>query len=48
MTYWEYDDGTLRFQRILDGLGVRSALQQKGVRDGDTVRIGKHELEWIE
>lgn len=48
MTYWEYDEAVLRFQRILDGIGVRSALQRHGVRDGDTVRIGKHELEWIE
>ena len=48
MTYWEYDDAVLRFQRILEGLGVRSALQQEGVRVGDIVRIGSHELEWIE
>ncbi len=48
MTYWEHDDAVLRFQRILEGLGVRSALQQQGVCEGDTVRIGQHELEWIE
>jgi GTP-binding protein len=48
MTYWEYDDAVLRFQRILEGLGVRSALQQQGVLEGDTVRIGKYELEWVE
>jgi hypothetical protein len=27
---------------------VRSALEQQGVCEGDTVRIGKHELEWVE
>lgn len=48
MTYWQYDDSVLRFQRILDGTGVRSALQQKGVQEGDTVRIGEFELEWVE
>jgi len=48
MTYWEYDDAVLRFQRILDGIGVRSALQRKGVQAGDTVRIGEYELEWVE
>ena len=48
MTYWEYDDAVLRFQRILESLGIRSALQRMGICEGDVVRIGTHELEWIE
>ena len=48
MTYWEYDDAVLRFQRILESLGIRSALHRQGIREGDVVRIGTHELEWIE
>jgi GTP-binding protein len=48
MTYWEYDEAVARFQRILDTLGIRHALQQAGVQHGDTVHIGEYELEWNE
>ena len=47
-TYWEYDDAVLRFQNIIDKLGVRTALEENGVRPGDKVRIGPYELEWVE
>tara|TARA_B100000029_G_scaffold189395_1_gene187261 strand:+ start:30391 stop:31671 length:1281 start_codon:yes stop_codon:yes gene_type:complete len=47
-TYWEYDDAVLRFQHIIDKLGVRRALEENGVRPGDKVRIGPYELEWVE
>jgi GTP-binding protein len=46
MTYWEFDEAIARFQRILELTGVYRALQEAGVREGDMVRIGKHELEW--
>ena len=46
MTYWELDEAVARFQRILELVGVYRALQKAGVRPGDSVRIGKHELEW--
>ena len=46
MTYWEYDEAVERFQRILESLGIRRALEDAGVRAGDTVRIGDNELEW--
>ncbi|MCC6613240.1 MAG: GTPase ObgE [Anaerolineae bacterium] len=46
MTYWEYDEAVYRFQRILETLGVTEALREAGVQEGDTVHIGKHELEW--
>ncbi len=46
MTYWDYDEAILRFQRLLDTLGVTEALREAGVQEGDTVYIGEHELEW--
>jgi GTP-binding protein len=48
MTYWEYDEAVRRFQRLLQRLGVNESLREAGARDGDTVRIGEHELEWRE
>lgn len=48
MTYWEYHEAVLRFQRILEALGVLDALRSAGVQPGDTVYIGDHELEWGE
>jgi GTP-binding protein len=46
MTYWEYDESIRRFQRILQTLGIETALRQAGVQEGDTVFIGDYELEW--
>lgn len=46
MTYWDYDEAILRFQQILETLGVTEALRQAGVQEGDTVHIGENELEW--
>lgn len=46
MTRWEYYDAVMRFQRILEALGITEALLARGVRAGDTVRIGAIELEW--
>lgn len=46
MTRWEYYDAVMRFQRILDALGITEALRAAGVEEGDTVRIGEKELEW--
>ncbi len=46
MTYWDYDEAVLRFQRTLDVLGITAALREAGVQEGDTVFIGDHELEW--
>jgi GTP-binding protein len=47
MTYWEYDEAVRRFQRILEHLGVEGALIDAGIKNGDTVRIGENELEWV-
>ncbi len=46
MTYWEFEEAVARFQRILELVGIYRALQEAGVHPGDTIRIGKHVLEW--
>jgi GTP-binding protein len=46
MTRWEYYDAVMRFQRILEALGITQALRERGVKEGETVRIGEKELEW--
>ena len=46
MTYWDYDEAVRRFQRILEHLGVDSALREANAKVGETVRIGEYELEW--
>ena len=48
MTYWEFDQSARRFQRILNVLGIEDALRKAGIQPGDTVFIGKYELEWSE
>ncbi|MBC8100807.1 MAG: GTPase ObgE [Armatimonadetes bacterium] len=48
MTYWDYDEAVLRFQKILETLGVSAALENAGVKVGDTVFIGEFELEWTD
>jgi GTP-binding protein len=48
MTYWDYDQAVTRFQRILESMGITAALEEAGVRTGDTVYIGEYELEWAE
>jgi GTP-binding protein len=46
MTYWQHDGSVRRFQKIMETLGVESALRKAGVKEGDTVAIGEFELEW--
>lgn len=48
MTYWDHEEAVLRFQKILEVLGVSEALQKAGVVPGDTVFIGDFELEWTD
>jgi GTPase len=48
MTYWEFTEAAARFQRILDRMGIRQALEDAGVQPGDTVLIGDEVLEWTE
>ncbi len=46
MTDWENDEAIARFQRVAAAMGVMAALEQAGVKPGDTVYIGDVELEW--
>ena len=46
MTNWDLDEAVQRFHRIMTRMGVTMALREAGVQIGDTVRIGKVELEW--
>ncbi len=48
MTHWDYEEAVLRFQNILEALGVSKALEDAGVKVGDTVIIGDYELEWAD
>jgi GTP-binding protein len=46
MTPWEHSGSVRRFQKLMEHLGVEEALRKAGVKEGDTVYIGDHELEW--
>lgn len=46
MTYFEFDDTLVRFQHILERMGISQALEEMGVQVGDIVIIGDQELEW--
>ncbi len=48
MTYFEFDATLIRFQKILEGMGITQALTKAGVKPGDMVYIGDEELEWGE
>lgn len=48
VTDFENEEALQRFQQILQRLGVHRALEEAGVSEGDTVRIGPAELEWRE
>ena len=48
MTYWDYEEAVSRFHKTLEALGVVKALEEAGVKQGDTVYIGDFELEWSE
>lgn len=46
MTNWDYYEAAMRFQRILRAMGIRDALGEAGVQEGDTVHIANVELIW--
>jgi GTP-binding protein len=46
MTNWNYYEAAMRFQRILQAMGITERLRNAGVQEGDTVRIGETELVW--
>jgi GTP-binding protein len=48
MTYFEFDATLVRFQNILERMGITKALEEAGIQVGDIVHIGDNELEWSE
>ena len=45
-TNFENEESAERFQRELVRTGIDASLRKAGIRPGDPVRIGAHELEW--
>lgn len=48
MTNFNQLDAVARFQRILRERGVDDALRAKGAKDGDVIRVGDLEFEYVE
>jgi GTP-binding protein len=48
MTNFDHDETVMRFARQLRSLGVDEALRARGAKDGDIVRIGNFEFEFVE
>jgi len=48
MTDLDREESVERLQRIIKRMGVDSALKDAGAREGDTVRIGRFEFEYVE
>ncbi|MBW3624398.1 MAG: GTPase ObgE [Armatimonadetes bacterium] len=48
MTDTNLDEGLRRLHRHLERLGVIQALRQAGARNGDTIRVGDAEMEFVE
>lgn len=48
MTNFTQYDSVKRFQRIMKQKGVDAALRKKGAQDGDTIRIGEYEFDFVE
>jgi GTP-binding protein len=46
MTYWEHEGSLRRFQKLMEALGVESALRDMGIEEGQSVFIEDYELEW--
>jgi len=46
MTNWDQEESLARFQRILEAIGITMALREAGATQGDTVFVGKFELQW--
>ena len=45
---WDSPDASAYFHRLLLRSGVEGKLRALGINQGDTVRIGRLELEWSE
>jgi GTP-binding protein len=47
-TRTEYREAVLRLHKYLESQGVLDALRERGVQEGDTVRIADFEFDWVE
>ncbi len=48
MTDMDQDEAVERLQRIIQRSGIEDALKEAGIKEGDTVKIGKLEFEYVE
>lgn len=48
MTNMERDESIMKFARQLRGMGVDEVLRERGAKDGDIVRIGNFEFEFVD
>lgn len=48
MAYLQSDEGVMRFHRALVSIGVDALLKEKGIKDGDTVRIYDTEFDYVD
>lgn len=48
MTNLERDEAIMKFSRQLRAMGVDQALRERGAKDGDIVRIGNFEFEFVD
>lgn len=48
MTNFDRDESVMKFARQLRGMGGDEALRARGAKDGDLVRIGKFEFEFVD
>lgn len=48
MTNMERDESIMKFARQLRGMGVDEALRERGAKDGDIVRMGNFEFEFVD
>ncbi len=46
MTYWEHEGSVRRFQKLMETLGVETALREAGITEGDTVYIDDYAFDW--
>jgi GTP-binding protein len=47
-TRWDLFEAVNRFQKALERMGITQAMEELGVKNGDTVFIGEYELQWGE
>ena len=48
MTNFDRDESVMKFARQLRGMGLMKPFVRRGAKDGDLVRIGKFEFEFVD